>query len=175
MAAGASGDRIRQAREIRGIKQSELAVAAGVDQSYLSYLEAGLREPSEGTIERIALATKFPSSFFKRDMAPEFPLGSLLFRRRESLVAMDRDRLRQVARLGYEIFEAMAGQFKSIEVHLPRLAKTDPGKAAALARASMGLSPDSPITHLINKLERNGAFMTGSASIPALRHSIARS
>jgi Zn-dependent peptidase ImmA (M78 family)/DNA-binding XRE family transcriptional regulator len=159
MAVGASGERIKQAREIRGIKQSELALAIGVDQSYLSYLEAGLREPSEETVQRVALATKFPPAFFKRDMAPEFPLGSLLFRRRESLVAVERDRLRQVARLGYELFESMAGQFKPIEMHLPRLSQTDPAKAAGLARVSMALSPDTPITHLINRLERNGVFI----------------
>ena len=107
----------------------------------------------------LPLQHRFPASFFRLPSAPEFPLGSLLFRRRDSLASDERDQLRQVARLAYEIFDQMASRFKAIDARIPRLSGEYPREAAGLARAAMGLSPDTPITNLINRLERNGVFV----------------
>jgi Zn-dependent peptidase ImmA (M78 family)/DNA-binding XRE family transcriptional regulator len=154
-----NGERIRQAREVRAISQSKLSELIDIVQPYLSNIEAGLREPSDELVERIALATQFPATFFRRTSGPEFPLGSLLFRRRESLPSDERDRLRQTGRLAFEIFEMMAAQFKALDIRIPRLSTTDAEQAAHVTRTALGLSPDTPITHLINRLERNGVFV----------------
>lgn len=159
MTAPVNGERVRQAREVRGLRQSELAKMIEVDQSYVSHIESGVREPAAELVERLAFATQFPASFFRRDSGPEFPLGSLLFRRRDSLHSTDRDCFRQVGRLAYEIFDSMAAQFKALEIRVPRLSGARPEEAARLTRTALGLSPDSPITHLINRLERNGVFV----------------
>jgi Zn-dependent peptidase ImmA (M78 family)/DNA-binding XRE family transcriptional regulator len=156
---GTNGERIKQAREIQEISQSELAEKVGVDQSFLSYVESGLREPSAELLQKIAIATGFPSSFFRRDAGPEFPLGSLLFRRRESLASSERDALRQTGRLAYEVFDEMAAKFKELPINIPRLQNAEPEEAARVTRTALGISPETPINHLINRLERNGVFV----------------
>jgi Zn-dependent peptidase ImmA (M78 family)/transcriptional regulator with XRE-family HTH domain len=153
-----NGERVRQAREIAGLTQAELAKLADIDQSYISFLEKGQRDASEEVVHRIAMHTKFPLSFFKQESGPEFPLGSLLFRRRQSLTSRDRDRIRQVARLTFEIAGKMLRRFQQIELRLPR-SNEEPRVAARLARAALGLSPDSPVSQLISKLEKNGVFV----------------
>jgi Zn-dependent peptidase ImmA (M78 family)/transcriptional regulator with XRE-family HTH domain len=154
-----SGDRIRQAREIQGITQQALAAAIGVDQSTVARWEQQLLVPSDDQIASIALATKFPVAFFRRDSGPEFPFGSLMNRARKSLLSQDRDRLRQVGRLTFELASVLADKFSPIAIHLPTADVSDPRKAAQITRNAFGLSPDSPITSIINRLERNGIFV----------------
>jgi Zn-dependent peptidase ImmA (M78 family)/DNA-binding XRE family transcriptional regulator len=154
-----SGDRIRQAREIKGLTQKALADAANVDQSTVARWEHGLISPSDEQVALIALATKFPVAFFRRNSGPEFPFGSLMNRARKSLSSQDRDRLRQVGRLTFELASVLADQFLSIQVHIPQADARDPRKAAQVTRNAFGLSPDTPITSIINRLERNGVFV----------------
>lgn len=153
-----SGDRIRQAREIREITQAELASAVGVDQSHVSFIEQGAREPSDKVLKAIALHTAFPVSFFRRESGPDFPLGSLLYRRRSTLRSHHRDRLRQLARLSFELTEILSNSIPIPELRLPTSA-AEPKLAAQLVRASLGLSPDTPIKNLINLLERAGVLV----------------
>jgi Zn-dependent peptidase ImmA (M78 family)/transcriptional regulator with XRE-family HTH domain len=157
--ARASGDRIRQAREIRGMTQMELAALIGVEQSHVSHLEQGIRDPSPETLQRVAMATQFSVAFFRQSSGPEFPLGSLLYRRRMTLPSAERDRLRQVAGLAFETYMLMAERFRPIDMRIPRTTGADPKDAAQLTRSALGLSPDTPVTHLINKLEKNGVFV----------------
>ena len=156
-----SGDRIRQAREIQGITQSELAAAVEVDQSTVARWERGLLSPSDEQIASIAFATKFPIAFFRRDSGPEFPFGSLMNRARKSLLSQDRDRLRQVGRLTFELASSLAEKFAPIQIHIPQADPGDPRKAAQLTRNAFGLSPDTPLTNIINRLERSGIFVFG--------------
>ena len=90
-----NGDRIRQAREIAGLTQSQLADALGVTQAHVALFEQNLRQPQDSTLQSIAFATKFPVAFFRREPSPDFPLGSLLYRRRKSMGSKDRDKVRQ--------------------------------------------------------------------------------
>src|ERR1700733_3043098 len=102
-----NGDRIKQAREIAGLTQEALGLACGIHQSHVALFEQNLRQPQEETLKLIALATKFPISFFSREPAPEFPLGSLLYRRRKSMSSQDRDKVRQSGRLIFEVIADM--------------------------------------------------------------------
>ncbi|MEP7355107.1 MAG: XRE family transcriptional regulator [Acidobacteriota bacterium] len=154
-----NGERIRQAREIRGLTQLELAGLVGVEQSHISHIEHGLREPSIEVLQGIAIAARFPVGFFRQETGPEFPLGSLLYRSRGSLSSVERDRLRQIAGLGFETYQVMAAQFRTIEMRIPRIPDTDPASAAQVTRTALGLSPDTPVTHLVNRLEKNGVFV----------------
>jgi Zn-dependent peptidase ImmA (M78 family) len=42
---------------------------------------------------------------------------------------------------------------------LPSFSGEDPATAARVTRTTLGLPPDTPVPHLINKLERNGIFV----------------
>lgn len=158
-----NGERIRQAREAAGMTQERLADAAGLNQSHIALFEQSLRQPKEETIKAIAMATGFPVAFFRRDQAPDFPLGSLLYRRRKSMSSKDRDRVRQTGRLVFEAIQMMGERFKRIELRLPRIPGTDPEEAARVTRNELGLSPDVPVTNLLTRLEKHGVII---ASIP---------
>jgi Zn-dependent peptidase ImmA (M78 family)/DNA-binding XRE family transcriptional regulator len=151
-----NGDRIRQAREIKALTQGELAERCGTSQSHVALFEQNLRTPSDETLELIAVATGFPIPFFKRESAPDLPLGSLLYRKRKTMSSRDRDQVRQLARLVFELIEDLASRFKRIELRLPRMAGATPEDAARITRAELGMSPESPATNLSRRLERNG-------------------
>lgn len=153
-----NGERIRQAREIKGITQAELADAVGLQQSHIALFEQNYREPNDHTLGAISIATGFPPAFFRKNSAPEFPLGSLLYRRRKSMSSRDRDKIRQVARLIFETIQAMSNRFKPLELRIPRLSGS-PTEAARVVRSSLSLSPDTPVTNLVHRLERNGVVV----------------
>jgi Zn-dependent peptidase ImmA (M78 family)/transcriptional regulator with XRE-family HTH domain len=159
-----NGDRVKQAREIKGLTQEELGKQIGKSQSTIAHLERNskqlLLQPSEGVIEAIAFETGFPVGFFYQESGPEFPLGSLLYRSRHStLKREDKNRFHQLGRLVYEIAEKMADQVTPIEVRIPKVMDEDPATAAHVTRAKLGLSPDAPVRNLLNQIEKNGVFV----------------
>lgn len=54
------GKALRIARAIAGLQQRELAELARLNPSHISLIEAGKREPSLGTVEKIAKALHIP-------------------------------------------------------------------------------------------------------------------
>lgn len=48
------GENVRQHRKLKGMTQEQLAVAAGMERSYVSDLERGTRNPSVAALGRIA-------------------------------------------------------------------------------------------------------------------------
>lgn len=56
------GQRIRAARDIRGLSQEELAARAKINNSFLSQLERGLKAPSLKTLDAIARSLEVPIS-----------------------------------------------------------------------------------------------------------------
>lgn len=153
-----TGERIRQVRELRGLTQTQLARKVGVKQASIAQLEAGHFQPSEKLLSSIALTTGFPPSFFSRPMVLEFSLGSLLFRARTSMTAWERMEAYRHAQFIYEIFERLAEKTTRIECRLPRLSEAA-SSAAKFTRAALGLSPDTPISNLIQALEKGGVLI----------------
>lgn len=153
-----NGERVRQAREIRGLTQAELARLIEVNQSNVARMEAGELSPALETLESISLHTDFPLSFFERNPGPDFPLGSLLFRQKSKLRSSERSQVRQLARLMFELFEQVLGKFRPYEVGIPRLSET-PQLAAKITRSALGYSPDAPVPDLVRRLERNGVVV----------------
>jgi Zn-dependent peptidase ImmA (M78 family)/DNA-binding XRE family transcriptional regulator len=153
-----TGERIRQARELRGLTQTELARRLGVSQPAIAYAEAGRSQPSAELLEGIALQTGFPLSFFRQPAAPDFPAGSLLFRRRASMTSQQATKVRRYAQTALELVAHMDRRLQGPELRLPRLDE-DPVAAAQLTRSALGFSPDTPIPNLVNTLERNGVFV----------------
>jgi Zn-dependent peptidase ImmA (M78 family)/transcriptional regulator with XRE-family HTH domain len=159
MMINVNGQRVKQARELRKLTQTELARRVGVSQSTIAKMEVSVRECESATIEAIAFQTGYPVSFFQQGLGPEFPLGSLLFRCRASLAGTEKASIRQMAMLEFEIAEGLSAKIKPIPLHLPSFNGEDPAAAARVTRATLGLPPDEPIPNLINKLERNGVFV----------------
>ena len=62
------GSRVRELRHERGISQEALALAAGIDRTYLPGIEKGVRNVSLEVIERLATALEIPiREFFSKE------------------------------------------------------------------------------------------------------------
>lgn len=155
------GERVKQAREFRGLTQTELARRVEVEQSSIAHIEAGLRQPSQELLEAIALQTGFPPNFFRLGPPPQFSLGSLLFRSQRSTSAWQRNQAQRYGEIVYESSLRMAERVITTNpLRLPKLdIGTPPERAASLTRASLGLAAERPVPHLINLIERSGVIV----------------
>ena len=72
------GERLRQARQLRGLSLDDLAKTLGISRRLLVEIEIGFVEPKEEMADRLSLAVDFPAAFFFQEPPPDFPLGSLL-------------------------------------------------------------------------------------------------
>lgn len=153
-----NGERLKIAREVQGLTQMALAEATGLDQPFISLAEQTAKIPSDAVLETLALATGFPRTFFELGKPPDFPLGSLLFRKK-NLSKADGARIYQLARVTMELFLALQRRIKPIPVTIPRVDGTDPVQAAQIIRSALGYSPDGPIRGLLNRMERAGILV----------------
>ena len=150
-----NGDRIKQAREICGFTQAELAEQIAINRGTLTHYEVGRFEPPEDVLRAISQVTGFPLAFFEQEMMVEFPLGSLLFRARASVTSKDKLKAHRYGQTLYEIVDTMAKRFKDIPLRLPRQ-RIAPAEAAILTRSEIGLSSYKPIDNLVNIAEKSG-------------------
>src|SRR5882672_2913266 len=116
-----NGERIKQARELRQLTQTELAKEVNVDESFVAQVEGGYRPAPDAFIEAVAFKTRFPPSFFRQDPPPEFPLGSLLFRARKSLKTRDKLQIHRYGQLSLEYAERFLSKIKSPPFRLPQV------------------------------------------------------
>lgn len=153
-----NNERVRQARELRGLTQAELASRIGATQATIAHIEGNRFQPIDELVEAIAFQTGFPISFFRQDKNIDFPLGSLLFRARAAMPAAKRASVHRYGQVMFEMAEQMIARVSSIPVRLPILSE-DPPTAARMTRASLGLSPNSPIPNLIRTVEKAGVLV----------------
>jgi Zn-dependent peptidase ImmA (M78 family)/transcriptional regulator with XRE-family HTH domain len=153
------GDRIRQARELCGFTQAELAHNAGLRQSAIAQIESDAFVPSDAALQAIAIHLGFDLAFLKQEKPPaEFPIGSFLYRTQAGVSAKDKAHAHRTAQLLFEIAQVMKSRLQEIPVLLPRTSEP-PETAAHIARASLGFSPESPILNLVNAVERAGVII----------------
>lgn len=154
-----NGDRIRQAREFRGMTQEGLARSVGLDQSAIARIELAEFEPSDQHLAGIALQTGLPLGFFRLPPGPDFPLGSLNARAHATVTRRTRLEAYRCGQIVYEAVVRMAMKVRQIPVTLPRIASGSPGDAAVATRSALSLSPDGPIGNLIHVLEKAGVLV----------------
>lgn len=153
-----NGDRVRQARELCAFTQTELAERLHVEQPTIARIENGTLKPSQGLIEALALQTGFPPEFFSQPSAPDFPLGSLLFRAHASTTLREKSEAYRYAQVIYEMADVLSARLTPVTLRLPQLAEPPP-RAASLTRALLGLSPDTPIPNLLKAVENAGVLV----------------
>ncbi|SRR6266566_1721408 len=162
-----NGYRIRQARELAHLTQTELADTVGTVQSTIAQIESGRLQPSEPLIEAIASHLGFPASFFSREDPPNFPLGSLLFRSHMNMSAIEKAEISRLGQIEFEMSNVMGKRVRNkIALRLPQLTDepTDIVTAAQLTRNALGLSLDVPIPNLVKAVEQTGTIVL---SLPA--------
>ncbi len=152
------GERVRQVRELLELTQDELAQLLNLNQPTVAYIESGRVPPSNEVVELIALRTGFPPSFFSQPPDDDFPVGSLLFRGKASRSSKAERRAHRSAQLGFYLLTRLMRGVKPLPVTIPTL-DYDPSTSAMTTRVAMGLSPDKPIPHLLNVIERAGVLV----------------
>lgn len=153
-----NGDRLKFARELRGITQAELAGRIGVSQATIALIEGGRSQPPPELVEAIAFQMGLPPAFLRKPETTDFPLGSLLFRRRASMTAAEEKRVHRAGQMVFEVAKELRRHVTTLPVRLPQHV-TDPTLAARATRSALGLSPDSPIKNLVLALEGAGVLI----------------
>lgn len=69
--AHAFGRTLRRLRTERGISQEQLASASGLDRTYISLLERGLRQPSLSTLLRLSRVLRLTLSEMAKEIEGE--------------------------------------------------------------------------------------------------------
>jgi Zn-dependent peptidase ImmA (M78 family)/DNA-binding XRE family transcriptional regulator len=155
-----NGERLRQARELCGFTQQELAEGTGVAQSAIAQIEAGQFTPTLPVAQSLAIRTGFDLSFLKNTEPPlEFPVGSLLYRGKAKVSPKDKARAHRFAQFLFELVRRFQESFRHVPITLPRLGDETPAEAARMARSHFGLSPDTPIANVTSLLERAGVLV----------------
>jgi Zn-dependent peptidase ImmA (M78 family)/transcriptional regulator with XRE-family HTH domain len=150
------GDRLRQARELRGFTQTELSRLIARSQGTVANLEKGLLVPSQELLAEIANHTSFPLSFFSTDLQVEIPAESLMLRARAKATRKDLVSACRYAELVYEVVSCVLEHYSEpLPITIQR-SSDSPVIAAQKARRLADLPPDQPVPHVINAIERSG-------------------
>jgi len=154
------------ARQYRGKSQSEVAVAAGLNQGHYSRIENGLLPdgPSAENVERIATALNFPASFFYQpDEVTGLPLSVHPMHRKKASVG--ERALKQIhAELNLRLMHIrryLSAVDLKTELPLPWIDVDEGGGPREIARAlrSAWLIPQGPIPNLTEYCERAGILV----------------
>lgn len=92
---GGFGDRLRQAREARGINQTELAAKTGLQPSAIGHFEKERRKPSFANIRALAKALSVTSDYLL-GRTSNMAGATTAFRGEESLSDDDREHIQMM-------------------------------------------------------------------------------
>ncbi len=163
---GFSGQRLREAREARGLSVISLSEVADVSAQTIYYYESGQRSPSPDVLEKIAGAVNLPLAFF---LLPDRPESSAPLFYRSMSTATKGARSRAQRRLGWlrDIVAYLSGFVALPDVNIPMLdlpddpmllSDTEIEQAAEDARRFWRMG-DGPIANMILLLENQGAVV----------------
>jgi Zn-dependent peptidase ImmA (M78 family)/DNA-binding XRE family transcriptional regulator len=152
------GERLKQARELRGFTQKELARRVGVSQGAIAHFEGGFKDPSSELLSAIGMHLRLPVSFFSTEPAEQFSLQSILFRAHASMTRREAVEATRHAEMLYEIATFLRHQIDIPPPAFPELNK-DPIVAARETRAAWNLSPEDPIPNLCYSVEKHGGLI----------------
>lgn len=162
------GERIREAREIKGFSQTTLSELVGVQRQTISAYEKNLIKPSAEILFAIASVTQFPIPFFLNDR----PRGDgkrtapMSFRKLESSTKTARLQAEQYENLFADIHYYLKHYINFFPPNIPLLGTIDYRtiedseieNIATNVRRAWGLR-DGPIPHLMRLLENNGILI----------------
>jgi Zn-dependent peptidase ImmA (M78 family)/ribosome-binding protein aMBF1 (putative translation factor) len=160
-----NGDMITLAREWMALTQQQLADRAQVGQATVAKIEGGtISEVRDDVARRLAEALSFPEAFFSQpDQLMSFGSSALFYRKRATIPAADRKRIRSTVNL---LRIALQRLLQVVEIEptreLPVLDIDDfGGDAVAAARALRAAwqLPDGPLKNLAGLLESAGVVI----------------
>ncbi len=165
---GFVGDRLKEAREARGLTATALSDLLAVTRQAVSLYESCDASPQPDVMQRIANILNLPVSFFLRPIN-QTNNNAIFFRAQNAATKLDRGRGRSRMKWLYEIVVPYLRQFVTLpEVNLPKidipqnplqLSDDDIENIAIQVRREWGLG-DGPISNVVLLLENNGFIVT---------------
>lgn len=151
-----SGERLKIARQRRGLSATKLSSLAGVTTVTISKIENG-HQPEADVVAKLARALSFPEQFFYLDRPEVLPTEIVSFRSLKKMSAAERDAALAAGSLGIALYEWIDRRFNLPGPQLIDLSKerTRPEIAARLLRQHWALG-DRPISNVLKLLESKG-------------------
>ncbi len=158
-------DRIRLARELRGLTQREVVelMDYAITPAALSQIEAGKSRPRQQTLEMLAGALEVPETFFSAQWRTDGQPVTFFRHLRSTSVRTRRRAAAQVVLLA-DFVEALSQRVLLPELAVPSIpaargASTEEIESAALrVREDWNLGME-PVRHVVRELERNGVVV----------------
>jgi len=151
--------RLRTARELAGLSQTQLARESGLTSAAISQFESGAARPSPDTTSVLARVLAVPPEFFRAAMV-ESHEGFFRSLRRTSV--SDRRRARAIAHVAHDlaVHASSAQRFCDGDVPVLPVSGLQAGRAeieeaAGRVRAAWGL-PAGPVADVVGLLEAHG-------------------
>jgi Zn-dependent peptidase ImmA (M78 family)/transcriptional regulator with XRE-family HTH domain len=148
-----SPERLRLARQRRGLFKQELAARVGVSVRAVTAWESGDAPPSEEHLAEIVRILAFPREFFFGDAPPI--LRTAAFRSLARMTARQRDMALAAGSEAVALDMWVSDQFRRPAPNVPDFPGGAPEVAADGVRAAWGLGY-KPIPNVIHRLEANG-------------------
>lgn len=163
VAAAFDGARLRQARELSGLKRHELAALADISPAAIGQFESAVTRPRSSTVAVLSeVLDVLPSFFVAGRSMPELPPGGAHFRSLRRTRAVERQRALAYVQLVCEAAEQLTrfvelppvslGLCSDLPVH------ESPRAMAALLRQCWSLD-DGPVPHLVRQMEARGVLV----------------
>ncbi len=170
MALGSSGfvgERLTEAREARGMNQTDLAVQVGVQRASISHYEREKRSPEGSILAKLSDVLEVPQGFFFREIEP---VGTDTLFYRSLASATKSDRRRALRRFGWlkHVMTYLRGFVRFPMPNVPLLDVSSDlseidvdtiGYYAAQTRRLWGLG-NGPISDVMLLLENNGVIVS---------------
>lgn len=147
--------RLALARKRRGFTKKLLAEKAGLSLRSVTGYESGTQEPTEATIQQLAMALEFPVGFFSGADPQELSVGGASFRALTKMTATQRNQALSAGVLAVELSHWIEEQFQLPDVGVPNYVGVDAELAAEGVRSEWSLG-ERPISNLIHLLESKG-------------------
>ncbi|GHD46010.1 ImmA/IrrE family metallo-endopeptidase [Mycetocola manganoxydans] len=160
-----AGERLVLARQLAGLRKSELAARIGKSATAVSAWEAGTKRPTAANVTELAVGLGVTPAFFApRGVASSVPGSVPHFRSLRSTSQKARDQAFAYGLLAVDIADAVEKHVEFPEISVPSIEVTlddgddGPEEAARELRRAWGIRP-GPVKHLVRTLEQHGILL----------------
>ncbi len=168
VAARFDGSRLTLARQLAGLRKSQLAGLVGKTPTAVAGWENGTKQPTAANVAQLALSLEVDPEFFafrSASVAEEVALPH--FRSLRATTQLARDQAFAYGRLALAVTDSLERLVELPEVELPSIpvepdADSDAPVAAARAVRKAWRIPDGPIRHVLRLAEDHGVLVVFS-------------
>jgi Zn-dependent peptidase ImmA (M78 family)/transcriptional regulator with XRE-family HTH domain len=163
------GPRLAMARQLAGLRKSELAKLVNKSATAVAGWESGEKRPAAGTVAELALALGVDAGFFAVRQEDVSALSGVPhFRSLRSTSQLSRDQAFAYGRLALDIVSNLDRHIEFPEVDVPQFPvevdATDcdgPEQAAGAVRSMWGIG-QGPVRHVVRTIENRGVLVVFS-------------